>query len=291
MNSPNLKIVSDYDIPSDDNLVPIEVIDIGRRPSAIRHDFPEMVNIDPAELHVDHTFQRNISEAGRALIRAMVADWSWAIFTPPLIYVTGGKYVVVDGQHTSIAALSHPHIKEIPCIVCKTIESLKEAAEVFVDRNTHRLNVHMLQRYKASLVAGEEWATELHRMSEEVKFRIPFQPDHNPPADTVLAIKTMKDMFETYGYQKLKQAMKILVGNNFRPIRDSYIKAIVHLLSAQEYRKAVRIDFLTTLMKTIDHNKLFIDTIGEAAVGGVTKWEMLAVKIFREYQSRYPVRG
>jgi hypothetical protein len=50
------------------------------------------------------------------MIRDIVREWSWASYKAPVVVETGKGLVVIDGQHTAIAAATRG-IKFIPILV------------------------------------------------------------------------------------------------------------------------------------------------------------------------------
>ncbi len=80
----------------------------GVEPGPIAGDMPRLEWGDPTTLWVDETYQRNISERLVKLIRKIVAEFAWRRFSPPKVVPVDGRRHVLDGQHTAIAAASHP---------------------------------------------------------------------------------------------------------------------------------------------------------------------------------------
>src|SRR5262245_49208195 len=90
------------------NLVPATIGEVG----------PTFEWASPGDLWVEETYQRNLSERSISLIRKIVANWSWAGIKPPICARDeDGRLVVVDGQHTAIAAASHGGIPSIPIMI------------------------------------------------------------------------------------------------------------------------------------------------------------------------------
>src|SRR4051812_39902397 len=80
----------------------------------IRHRFED---VDPTRLYVDDQYQRALSRKSHALIRKIVANWDWGRFKPPVVAEEEYGFDVIDGQHTAIAAASHPGITKIPVMI------------------------------------------------------------------------------------------------------------------------------------------------------------------------------
>jgi hypothetical protein len=47
---------------------------------------PTFIEVDPADLYVDESYQRDVSERGIKLIRKIVQGWSWAEYKPPVVW-------------------------------------------------------------------------------------------------------------------------------------------------------------------------------------------------------------
>ena len=95
---------------------------------------PEFVWVPPTNLLVDETYQRELSRQSLALIEKIVKRWDWSRFKPPVVARTDGGFEVIDGQHTAIAAASHPEIDEIPVMVVETTD-MGDRAKAFVGHN------------------------------------------------------------------------------------------------------------------------------------------------------------
>jgi len=105
---------------------------------------PICERVDPKSLFVDPAYQRNIGERGLRQIRRIIEAWCWTKFKPPICAYAeeDGRTVlkVLDGQHTAIAAASHPHIDMIPVMIVEAAETAAQAA-AFVGQNTQRVAV------------------------------------------------------------------------------------------------------------------------------------------------------
>src|SRR5262249_49633203 len=87
-------------------------------PAPIGTDIPAFEWVDPKTLHVEESYQRKIPDKSRKLIRHIVASWHWAQMKPPICVRDEKKrLLVIDGQHTAMAAASHKGIKEIPVMI------------------------------------------------------------------------------------------------------------------------------------------------------------------------------
>jgi hypothetical protein len=90
---------------------------IGIEPKPISSELPNFKWTDPTELFVEADYQRNLTAGSIKLIRSITADFNW-LNIKPVICAKGkdGKLVVLDGQHTAIAAISRG-IKSVPIML------------------------------------------------------------------------------------------------------------------------------------------------------------------------------
>ena len=73
--------------------------------------------MNPADLCVDASYQRDISRRSLKLIEKLVAEWDWRRYNVPVVTRVGNAWHIIDGQHTAIAALTHGGIGEIDVLV------------------------------------------------------------------------------------------------------------------------------------------------------------------------------
>lgn len=86
--------------------------------------------INPRELYIEESYQRDVGENGTALIRKIVKEFSWHKFKTPIGFRApefDGVIVVVDGQHTSIASATRG-IERIPVAVYENATEAERAA-------------------------------------------------------------------------------------------------------------------------------------------------------------------
>jgi hypothetical protein len=209
---------------------------------------PICMTVDPATLFVDPMYQRSIGERGLKQIRRIIEAWDWNKFKPPACSysVHQGQTVlkVFDGQHTAIAAASHPAIKEIPVMIHEAKETAQQAA-AFVGQNTNRLAVTALQLHQAALVAGDEDALTVAQVCERAGVRIlRFSTKNFTPGDTV-AIQAINALVGKRGAMKARVILEVLVKAGMAPIVAPQIRAVETLLTDPEYSSDVTPENIT----------------------------------------------
>lgn len=204
--------------------------------------------VDPRTLFVDPMYQRNIGERGLKKIRQMVENFDWNRFSPPACaYATHeGQTVlkVFDGQHTSIAAASHPSINRIPVMIHEAPETAAQAA-AFVGQNTGHLAVTALQLHQAALVAKDDDALTIDQVCTKAGVRVlQYSVKKFEPGDTV-AINAISKLIDARGAMKSRIILEVLAKAKMAPILAPQIKAVELLLTDAEFKNSITPEALT----------------------------------------------
>lgn len=136
------------------------IIDVSHLPPVMPADqaAPSLDWIRIADLVIDDRYQRALTPASWHAIQKIAAAFQWAWFSPVLISpIAGGRYAVIDGQHRCHAA-ALCGFASVPCMVVHIAPSDQARAFAGVNGNVSRITIHQL--YRASLVAGEDWAVQ-----------------------------------------------------------------------------------------------------------------------------------
>lgn len=241
---------------------------------------PEFVWVDPGSLLVDEGYQRNLSERSVKLIRKIVAQWDWRRFKPPVVARTADGLEVVDGQHTAIAAVSHPMVAQIPVMVIDAAEQT-DRAKAFVGHNRDRIALTPGQMHAAAVLAGDEDAVTIEQVCARAGVRVLKSPPGNgifKPRDT-MAISSIKALINRRGAMKARMVLDVLAKADCTPISASGIKAVEALMHESEYEGTEPDDITTALIALADtadqEAKVF------AAAHGVPMWRGLVVILFK----------
>jgi hypothetical protein len=128
---------------------------------------PDLRWIDKGLIEVDRRYQREISKHGVKHINGILRDFEWRFFQVITVTPTkGGKFMAIDGQHRWRAAMRHPKVEKVPCLVLDEID-IRQQAKVFDIMNTKRLAVSALAKFHASVAAGDPKATRLDYICAE----------------------------------------------------------------------------------------------------------------------------
>ncbi|WP_139251350.1 hypothetical protein [Kaistia soli] len=192
--------------------------------------------VDPSILLVDEQYQRDMSPAGLALIRRMVGEWDWAKFKPPTAVLTEAGLELIDGQHTSIAAVTHPGISVIPVQIV-TAPEVEDRAKAFIGINRDRIAVTTAQLHHAAVAAGDKQAVAIAEVAREAGAKILHgSPGAGlfKPRDT-LAVAALGALIAEAGRDRARQVLAILVDAGLAPIRTDHIKALHLLLTEPDF--------------------------------------------------------
>lgn len=221
-------------------LRPIYAISLmGLTPNAPATGQPIFENVDPKTIYVDGAYQRDVGERGIRQIRRMIESWDWSKYQPPVCtYAENdeGQTIlkVLDGQHTAIAAASHPRIDTIPVMIVEASD-LEAQAKAFIGQNTDRLQVTKLQLHQAALIAGDEDALTIQKVCDRAGVRLLLTNSGKyEPGDTV-AISAVSALVKKYTAMNARKMLEILAKSDLAPISTPHIKAVEHLMTAPEY--------------------------------------------------------
>lgn len=253
---------------------------------------PIFEDVDPLTLFVDPIYQRDIGERGVKQIRKMVAAWDWSKFRSPVCAYAedgDGKTVlkVIDGQHTAIAAASHPHIGTIPVQIVEAPDQQTQAA-AFIGQNTDRLNVTKLQLHQAAIAAGDEDALTIQQVCDRSGVRMLLTNNGSyEPGDTV-AITAVAGLLVNHSAMKARQILEVLAKAKLAPIATPHIKAAELLMTDADYCDQFEPEDLTreieTSGKAAEHEaKLF------AVAQKVPLWRALAITWFKKTRKKRKV--
>lgn len=253
----------------------------GLEPGVIAHQVPVFTYVKPNDLLVDERYQRGISDKSVKLIQKIITGWDWCRFKPPVVALTDEGYEVIDGQHTAIAAASHPEITTIPAIVVEA-SSVAQRANAFVGHNRDRLNISSLQMHHSAVAAEDPAALELQAVCDAAGVRIlrTLPSNGHWEAGDTIATTILSNVLRKRGAVPTAVVLNILVKAGLAPVSADAIKAVECLLHDPEFRDRVAPDDLTETIVTMgakatNEAKLF------AATHNVSTWRGLAAVLWR----------
>lgn len=152
-----------------------------------------------------------------------------------------GQLVVMDGQHTAIAAASHPDIKQIPVMIVNA-SSKNARATSFISHNTDRVNVTALHLHHAAVKAGDELAVAIADACAKAKVKL---LRHPPPQNEfgegeVIAISALRMVVKDKGANGGARVLKVLNNAGRMPIGATEMKAVYYFTTISRRTRAYR---------------------------------------------------
>lgn len=254
----------------------------GAEPDTAAGAAPEFRWAFPGELLVDEVYQRSLSRGSIELIRKIVNGWDWNRFKPPIVAETDQGLEVIDGQHTAIAAATHPAIDKIPVMVVQA-ETIADRAKSFVGHNRDRLALSQVSIHYANVAAGDEDALTVQQVCERAGVTLLRFPPGNgefKPGES-LAIAAVRALVNRRGAMRARIVLQVLAEARCAPVRADGVKAVDTLLNDQEYKGQVEASDLTSALLRLGPDaekeaRIF------AAAHNVPIWRGLAVTLFKE---------
>lgn len=232
---------------------------IPQKRDAVLSNSPEVRLVSPTDLRVEAAYQRDLSGKSMALIRKIVIGWDWAKFKPPVCADTADGLVVIDGQHTAIAAASHPEIKKIPVMV-HAASAIERRADAFVAHNRDRLNISPFQIFHAEVAAGNKVAKAILATAVKAGATIPrYIPSkaYAKPGQ-MLALGEIRQIYGADGPEALERVLRIAVASQLAPVSRTVTRAIRLVCKEAGFARIgklpdARIATAVRSIKNIDH--------------------------------------
>lgn len=209
------------------------------KPAAVTSTTPEARTVAPTELRIEAAYQRDLSARSVSLIRKIVMGWDWTKFKPPVCAETDEGLFVIDGQHTAIAAASHPAIVKIPVLIVQA-KAIETRAKAFVSHNRDRLAMSPLQIFHADAAAGETATRMLLAIAARTGATIPraAPPKGKGKPGQLIAVADLKQTLAVAGEAVVERIMRIAVMAERAPLTRLETRGLRTLLTAPFYKAA-----------------------------------------------------
>lgn len=198
---------------------------------------PKTRTVPLTELIIETAYQRDLTPRSIGLIKKIATEWDWTKFKLPVVAETPDGLFVIDGQHTAIAAMTHPGIKDLPVQIVN-LDEIERRAASFVAHNRDRLAMSHLQIFHAEAAAGDREAREIIAIAESVGANIPrSQPSAKDykPGQTV-SVSEIRLAYRVNGAKTLRRIFTIGVLAELAPIGRLVTRALRVLLSDPTFR-------------------------------------------------------
>lgn len=225
----------------------------GIAPAAVSAALPKFDWVAPGSLYVEEDYQRSLNEHSLTLIRRIVGKWSWAHIKPTIcVQAAGGKLLVIDGQHTAIAALSHGGIPKIPVMIV-TAETIMARAAAFISQNRDRLTLTPMHLHFAAAAAGDEVAVAVNEACAKAGITLMKYGRGTRGIYKIgetFSIGIIARVAKRFGVHSCARALKVMVDAKRAPVPAREIAAVSILLFDEKYRGKVDTFDLVTVLRS-----------------------------------------
>lgn len=271
------------DLGQSDTKRPVAAMQLGAvTPGSADTPTPTFEWVNPTTLLVEEIYQRELSRRSVDLIYKIVSRWDWARFKPPVVARIGEGFEVIDGQHTAIAAATHPEIDLIPVMVVEAAQ-VSDRARAFVGHNKDRIALNQIQIHYADVAAGDEDALTVQQVCSRAGVNLLRYPPGNgvfKPGET-LAISAIRALINRRGAMRARVILEVLAKANCAPVRADGVKAVETLLHDQQYKGEVAAEDITSTIMRLGPD-LEREARVFAAAHSVPNWRAMAVTLFKE---------
>lgn len=225
------------------------------KPAKIVVERPDVRMANPLDLRIERAYQRDLSEKSLRLIKKIVAGWDWAKFKPPVCAETEDGLFLIDGQHTAIAAATHPDIVAIPIMVVPA-DTVAKRADAFVAQNRDRIAMSAHQIFHAQVAAGDERAVAIMAIIQRVGAIIPRSMPQRGTAKPgeIASINELANIYGGSGGEVLERVLNIAVLSRQAPLLVRVARGLRFFFTDPQFGTVSRLpdtviaDALTTLM-------------------------------------------
>lgn len=260
---------------------PIQPIAVnGFEPGGTPRAYPIFEDVDPCSLLVDEGYQRDSSERSLKLVRKIVAGWDWAKFKAPVAVMTDAGLELIDGQHTAIAAATHPEIETIPVMIVDVAKRAERAA-AFIGHNKDRVAVTTAQLHVAAIAAGDAEAVAIEAVCTAAGVRTLRAPSKEPQPAETMAISAVGAVIRGREEVGAIRVLKVAVDAKLAPLTQIEIKAIDLLLYGSDYQGQISDAALVATISTMGRKAYSEANVFRAAHPTTPLWKALAITWFK----------
>lgn len=208
----------------------------GVTPAPLKGRLPKVEWVEPRLLYIEGDYQRGLGESGIKQIRRIVGHWNWRHYKPPCVTRRSDTniLVVIDGQHTAIAAASHGGIPKIPVFIVEA-GSMAERATAFVSHNRDRRGLTQMQIHVASVAAGDPVALQVDQVCKAAGVTILLKPINSRETrgklGETIAVTSIERMVRHRGVAHATAVLSVLVSARRSPVLAREIGASSDLIA------------------------------------------------------------
>ena len=196
------------------NLEPISQVDSFEK-AVLKSTFdkrqkpPEIYQIRPSQLVINRGYQREVSRKGAVVISKIIQNFDWLRFGVITVSrMDDGKFSIIDGQHRAIAAW-HLGLEYVPAVV-RSLET-KGQASAFLDVNIDRTTVGPIDKFRAKVASGDEFAVTLNTALEQIGIKLVTNPGYDLQPYECRSIGSLSTIAKKFGIGTMQTAMEMLI--------------------------------------------------------------------------------
>jgi hypothetical protein len=264
---------------------------MGISPNKVSSKAPEPIELEPTDMYVDAAYQRDMSRASLRLVMRMVNGWDWRKFKPPVVTKNASdQFVVIDGQHTAIAAATHPDIKRIPAMFV-TMPEVEDQANAFVSHNTAQVKVQPLDLFHARHRGGDAKVREIYDIVTKAGVtisRVVQGVGANHEQNETVSIGVLEKLYGKYGAARFRQIMTVVGKCGFTPVRADHMRAVAILLYDRDAgERELSAEYLVDLITALNDADSRMHAAKMASSTKQTKARALAQYWRNQYNKEY----
>ncbi len=273
-------------------LQPLEGLDA--IPNKISSVPPKPIELKPEELWVDRSYQRShLSRRSLRLIHKIVENWDWTKFKSPVVTRDEqDRYLVIDGQHTSVAAATHPDIIRIP-VMFVALKDVGEQAKSFIGHNMDRITVMPIDLWYARKRSNDPDVLMADRIMRNHGMTVvkaiqgsAQQWESNQTMATAEALKIL----DKYGQAKFTQIVSFLSKCGFSQIRADHWKFAASFLAGAEQDRLFSPDMMLKVIQAIHENDAYNEARRIHTNHKIPTYKGLLVFYKNEYKATYQIK-
>ncbi len=273
-----------------DDIRPITAIELKKHtPRADVGHRPSTTVVDPRDLYVDAAYQRDLSTKSLRLIRKLVEEWDWRRYKVPVVTRVDGRWHVIDGQHTAIAAVTHGGINELEVLVVDAGER-SDRAGAFIGHNKHRVQITNSELFFAAVASGDEDAQTAIRICERAGATVLRNPSPGRafrPGE-LIAVAALMQLIRRRTAVKARIVIETLVRARAAPITAEVIRAVDTVLHDPNYGDVEPDEIVAAFEKF--GPALASKTTELALAKGLPKAKALGIVLYQHTRKRKPAK-
>ena len=185
--------------------------------------------VSPRWLDKDGEYQR---EFDQEWAQKIARDWDNSLARPINVRLRDGLLYITNGQHTAEAA-NLAGVEEVLVVINNGSPSRRKEAREFVDFQTKVKRMRPYDTYRASLVAGDEDALIVRKVTNDLEITVAASQGQDPFVLT--SITAARQIAEEFGEEGLRDALEVaMVWADHNRFRADLLKGIADALDARD---------------------------------------------------------